>query len=103
MGRTPVFLYGFDDLTAVQLDAVATLVEAGAEVVVSLPFEEGRDDVYRARAGTLHALAGLAGEWLEAAAGVLRRRRWTTWSARCSARRRGAGSGAGAGAAGGRG
>ncbi len=39
-GGTPVFLYGFDDLTAIQLDAVRTLADhVGAPVTVSLPFE----------------------------------------------------------------
>jgi ATP-dependent helicase/DNAse subunit B len=59
-GGAPVFLYGFDDLDLVQRDAVETLVRAGAEVVVSLPFEPGRDDVFRARAGTFAELEQLA-------------------------------------------
>ncbi|MGE4427877.1 MAG: PD-(D/E)XK nuclease family protein [Solirubrobacteraceae bacterium] len=37
----PVALYGFDDLTDGQLGLVATLAD-GADVVVSLPFEDGR-------------------------------------------------------------
>jgi hypothetical protein len=41
--RRPVLLYGFDDLSRVQLDAVETLaLRAEAEVVVSLPYEPGR-------------------------------------------------------------
>src|SRR5215217_5649857 len=49
-GRRPVFLYGFDQLTPAQLDAVDTLARlAGAEVCVALPHEPGR-----------HALAGSA-------------------------------------------
>ncbi|HEX7245844.1 MAG TPA: PD-(D/E)XK nuclease family protein [Solirubrobacterales bacterium] len=36
----PVFLYGFDDLTGNQLDAVAAL-SAATEVVVAVPFEDG--------------------------------------------------------------
>jgi ATP-dependent helicase/DNAse subunit B len=36
----PVFLYGFDDLTGNQRDAVAAL-SAATEVVVAVPFEEG--------------------------------------------------------------
>lgn len=41
-GATPVALYGFDDLTALQLDAVDALaVRCGAELVVSLPYEAG--------------------------------------------------------------
>ncbi len=42
-GDTPVFVYGFDDLTPLQRDAVETLGRvAGAEVAVSLTFEAGR-------------------------------------------------------------
>src|SRR3954449_10098204 len=49
-GRRPVFLYGFDELTRAQLDAVDTLARlAEAEVCVALPYEPGR-----------HALAGSA-------------------------------------------
>jgi len=40
---TPVFFYGFDDLTPIELDAVETLSRhAGAEVTVSLTYEPGR-------------------------------------------------------------
>jgi ATP-dependent helicase/DNAse subunit B len=40
---TPVFLYGFDDFTPVELDAIETLaVQAGANVTVSLTYEPGR-------------------------------------------------------------
>src|SRR4051812_13806790 len=49
-GRRPVLLYGFDELTRAQLDAVDTLARlAEAEVCVALPYEPGR-----------HALAGSA-------------------------------------------
>jgi len=49
-GVRPVFLYGFDELTPAQLDAIDTLARlAGAEVCVALPYEPGR-----------HALAGSA-------------------------------------------
>ncbi|HET9074553.1 MAG TPA: PD-(D/E)XK nuclease family protein [Solirubrobacteraceae bacterium] len=42
-GRTPVFLYGFDDLTPVELDAVETLAHVVAvPVTVSLTFEADR-------------------------------------------------------------
>lgn len=52
-GGTPVFLYGFDDLTPLQRDVVDTLANAvGAEVVLSLTFEPGRA-AFAARA-TLH-------------------------------------------------
>src|SRR4051794_14018698 len=56
-GRRPVFVYGFDELTRAQLDAVETLgrlTEAG--VWVTLPYEPGR-----------HALAGSAATVLELA------------------------------------
>ena len=43
-GGTPVFVYGFDDFDALQLDALETLSgRCGADVVVSLPFEPGRE------------------------------------------------------------
>ena len=58
----PVLFYGFDDLTPTQLDTIRTLVEVGADVVVSLPYEDGRDDIYRARSRTLGELLELAGE-----------------------------------------
>lgn len=52
-GGTPVFLYGFDDLTPLQRDVIDTLANAiGAEVVLSLTFEPGRA-AFAARA-TLH-------------------------------------------------
>ena len=42
-GRTPVFAYGFDDFTPIELDALETLAgRAGVDVVVSLPYERGR-------------------------------------------------------------
>jgi hypothetical protein len=42
-GATPVLLYGFDDLGALQLDAVETLgVKVDAPVTVSLAYEPGR-------------------------------------------------------------
>jgi ATP-dependent helicase/DNAse subunit B len=52
-GGTPVFLYGFDDLSPLQRDVIDTLANAvGAEVVLSLTFEPGRA-AFAARA-TLH-------------------------------------------------
>ncbi len=52
-GATPVFLYGFDDLSPLQRDVVDTLANAvGAEVMLSLTFEAGRT-AFAARA-TLH-------------------------------------------------
>src|SRR4029450_866632 len=42
-GGAPVFLYGFDDLSALQLDAVLTLARhVAADVTVSLTYEPGR-------------------------------------------------------------
>ena len=42
-GRTAVFVYGFDDFTELELDALGVLAgRAEADVVVSLPYERGR-------------------------------------------------------------
>jgi ATP-dependent helicase/DNAse subunit B len=58
----PVFLYGFDDLTPLQADAVETLARrAQAEVCVALPYEPGRE-AFAGRAGTVEALRPLADE-----------------------------------------
>jgi ATP-dependent helicase/DNAse subunit B len=58
----PVFLYGFDDLTPLQADAVETLARhAQAEVCVALPYEPGRE-AFAGRAGTVEALRPLAAE-----------------------------------------
>jgi ATP-dependent helicase/DNAse subunit B len=55
----PVFLYGFDDLEVLQVDAVETLaVQCGADVMVSLPFEAGRA-AFAGRAGTYQDLMAL--------------------------------------------
>lgn len=57
---TPVFFYGFDDLTAIELDAVETLAgAAGAEVTVSLTYEPGRPAL-AARAGVVEELRARA-------------------------------------------
>ena len=57
---SPVLLYGFDDLTALQLDAVETLARhAGAEVTVSLTYEPGRV-AFAGRGATFHELLALA-------------------------------------------
>ena len=59
---TPVFFYGFDDLTRLERDAVETLARiAGAEVTVSLTYEAGRAAL-RARAEVVAELAPLADE-----------------------------------------
>jgi ATP-dependent helicase/DNAse subunit B len=42
-GRTPVFVYGFDDFTELQLEALEVLAQRSqADVIVSLPYERGR-------------------------------------------------------------
>ena len=59
-GPTPVLLYGFDDLTELQLDAIETLGGiVGARVTVSLAYEPGRV-VFAGRAGAFQRLAPLA-------------------------------------------
>ncbi|HUN79689.1 MAG TPA: PD-(D/E)XK nuclease family protein [Solirubrobacteraceae bacterium] len=64
-GRTPVLLYGFDDLTRLQLDAVEALgVGVGAPVTVSLTFERGRT-AFAGRATTFQTLLPLASEHRE--------------------------------------
>ncbi|HTQ68474.1 MAG TPA: PD-(D/E)XK nuclease family protein [Solirubrobacteraceae bacterium] len=60
-GGKPVLLYGFDDLSPLQLEAVRTLAGTGAPVTVSLSFEEGRT-AFAGRAATYEALAPLAAE-----------------------------------------
>ncbi|MGH2910899.1 MAG: PD-(D/E)XK nuclease family protein, partial [Solirubrobacteraceae bacterium] len=57
---TPVLLYGFDDLTELQLDAIETLGGVvGASVTVSLAYEPGRV-VFGGRATTFQRLRPLA-------------------------------------------
>ncbi len=57
---TPVLLYGFDDLTELQLDAIDTLGGVvGAPVTVSLAYEPGRV-VFAGRAATFQRLRPLA-------------------------------------------
>ncbi|HEU4658505.1 MAG TPA: hypothetical protein VFR97_13315, partial [Capillimicrobium sp.] len=59
-GGTPVFFYGFDDLTPLQRDAVEALAKrVEADVWVSLTFEPGRM-AFAGRAETYQALAPLA-------------------------------------------
>ena len=61
-GARPVFLYGFDDLTPTERDAVETLVRhAGTEVCVALPYEPGRV-AFAGRAATVEELRPLARE-----------------------------------------
>ncbi len=66
---TPVFFYGFDDLTRVELDAVETLAgPVGAQITVSLTYEPGRPalaaratavEALRARAASVRELGAL--------------------------------------------
>ncbi|HEX7290114.1 MAG TPA: hypothetical protein VF250_03210, partial [Conexibacter sp.] len=65
-GATPVLLYGFDDLTPLERDAVETLARvADAEVTVSLTYEPGRT-AFAGRASELvQELAQLATEVTE--------------------------------------
>jgi len=61
-GRSPVFLYGFDDFTALELDAIMTLAErVGTDVTVSLTYEAGRLAL-AARAGVVEDLREHAGD-----------------------------------------
>jgi ATP-dependent helicase/DNAse subunit B len=60
--RAPVFVYGFDDFTPLELDALETLARrVGAEVTASLPFESGRP-AFRATAAVFALLSELADE-----------------------------------------
>lgn len=60
-GSTPVFLYGFDDFTPLELEAIDTLAgRAGAHVVVSFPFEPGRE-AFKALATVHQELLRIAG------------------------------------------
>ncbi|MGI8505974.1 MAG: PD-(D/E)XK nuclease family protein, partial [Solirubrobacteraceae bacterium] len=64
-GRDQVFFYGFDDLTALERDAVETLSRiAGAHVTVSLTYEASRVALL-ARAEAVQELAPLAERALE--------------------------------------
>jgi ATP-dependent helicase/DNAse subunit B len=64
-GATPVFLYGFDDLTPLERDAVETLARiAGADVTVSLSYERGRS-AFAGRAGTAEDLRQIADDVVE--------------------------------------
>jgi len=61
-GRTPVLLYGFDDLTPLQFDAIQTLgFLADAPVTVSLAYEPGRV-AFAGRAGAFQTLLPWAAE-----------------------------------------
>ncbi|HEX2016922.1 MAG TPA: PD-(D/E)XK nuclease family protein [Solirubrobacteraceae bacterium] len=61
-GASPVLFYGFDELTATELDAVETLARVvDTEVVFSLSYEPGRN-AFAGRAGTFALLSALAGQ-----------------------------------------
>jgi ATP-dependent helicase/DNAse subunit B len=62
-GRTPVMLYGFDDLDPLQIDVIETLARTVA-VVVSLPYEPGRL-AFAGRAGTFETLRPTATEIID--------------------------------------
>jgi ATP-dependent helicase/DNAse subunit B len=64
-GRTPVFVYGFDDFTELELEALEVLAQRSeADVVVSLPYERGRV-AFKPLAATFERLRALAGERVE--------------------------------------
>src|SRR3954462_1938029 len=64
-GRTPVLVYGFDDFTPIELDALETLAtRVGVDVTVSLPYERGRP-AFRAVAPLFERLRGLAERHVE--------------------------------------
>jgi ATP-dependent helicase/DNAse subunit B len=66
-GESPVLFYGFDDLTALQLDAIETLGRlVDAEVTVSLAYEGDRI-AFAGRAGVFQELLPLAAELRELA------------------------------------
>ncbi len=59
-GPTPVFVYGFDDLTRIERDAIETLSRlAGAAVTVSLTYEAAREAL-AARGEVVEALRAIA-------------------------------------------
>jgi ATP-dependent helicase/DNAse subunit B len=61
-GATPVLLYGFDDLTPLQIDTIETLGRlVDAPLTVSLTYEPGRI-AFAGRAASFHAVASLAVE-----------------------------------------
>ena len=64
-GRTPVFVYGFDDFTEIELGALEALSErAGVAVTVSLPYERGRA-AFKGVAGVFERLRAAADEHVE--------------------------------------
>lgn len=64
-GRAPVFVYGFDDLTELQLETIRALVAAGAEVTVALTWEDRL--ALETRRSAVDALRSLADRFEELA------------------------------------
>jgi ATP-dependent helicase/DNAse subunit B len=63
-GGTPLFVYGFDDFTPLELDALETISgRCAADVCVSLPFEPGRE-AFRATASIRQELLARGAEEL---------------------------------------
>jgi len=61
----PLYIYGFDDFTELELAALETLAaRVGAQVTVSLPYEPGRE-AFRALATVRRRLGELAGQVVE--------------------------------------
>jgi ATP-dependent helicase/DNAse subunit B len=66
-GDTPLFVYGFDDFTPLELRALDTIANwCDAEVTVSLPYERGRL-AFKAVSGMYQGLLALGAEELELA------------------------------------
>ncbi len=64
-GRTPVFVYGFDDFTELELETLEVLaLRSETDVVVALPYERGRV-AFKPLAGTFERLRALAGDRVE--------------------------------------
>jgi ATP-dependent helicase/DNAse subunit B len=64
-GPTPVLVYGFDDFTPIELDALETLAtRVGVDVTVSLPYEAGRA-AFKAVAPLFERLRGQAEKHVE--------------------------------------
>jgi ATP-dependent helicase/DNAse subunit B len=61
-GRTPLFVYGFDDFTPLELDALETIAgRCGADVTTSVPYEPGRE-AFRAVSSVHERLGAIATE-----------------------------------------
>lgn len=59
-GATPVFVYGFDDFTPLEIETLRVLAgDVGVDVTVSLPWEPGHE-AFAATQATYERLAGIA-------------------------------------------